>query len=242
MDIIASSGRVLSGIANAQATAQIEVLDLQSLGFKAIEQSQHFFAGFCEGIEFRQLGANMAIQPGNSQIGKLPGRGIQGFRLIKGNPKLIFLEAGRNIRVSFRVHVGVDAEAHRCSFVHITRNPVEHFQFRPGFHIETEYPHFKRGPHFIRPLTHARKYDFLRITARFQHPLEFAARNNIKAAAEPGEQIENCQIGVGFYGIANKMVPPGKRPVEFLISGSQRCAAINITGSADFSGNTIQGN
>jgi hypothetical protein len=36
------------------------------------------------------------------------------------------------------------------------------------------------------------------------------------------------------------MVPPGKRSIEFPISGDQGSTGINVTGCADFVGNAIQ--
>ena len=140
----------------------------------------------------------------------------------------------------FGINIRVDAKAHRGHPVHLARNPIQCFQLRPRFHIKAEYAGIERRAHFISPLTYTGKYDFLRIAARFQYPLEFAARNDVETAAKPGEQIENGQIGVGFNRIANQVVAPGKRGIECLISGGQRRARVNIAGSADFLGNAIQ--
>src|SRR5690606_9245578 len=91
-------------------------------------------------------------------------------------------------------------------------------------------------------LANSGKNDFLRFSARFQHPLQFSAGNDIETTPQAGKQVEYRQIRVGLDRVAYEMIALPERNVEGVIGRDQGRARINIAGRTEFAGDTIEFN
>ena len=112
-----------------------------------------------------------------------------------------------------RVDVGVDAEADWRLLAQPAGNLIESVEFGRRFEVEAENAGIDGEFHFLDGLADAGEYDFLRIAAGSQRPLEFAARNNIKSSALAGEDIQDAKIGIRLDGKTDERVGAG----EFLL-------------------------
>ena len=69
---------------------------------------------------------------------------VKGKRIIIGHAKLVFLEAGRDIRMRFGIDVGIDTQADGRFFTQHTSDFIESLKFGCGFNVETKNIMFER--------------------------------------------------------------------------------------------------
>ena len=112
-----------------------------------------------------------------------------------------------------------------------TRNRVQRFEFRFAFDIELMDAGLERGRHFARGLADAGKDDAVRRNAGGQRLLQFAARDDVGAGAEPRQRLQHRQIAVGLDRIGDQRVLR-KGAGEDLVVALQRRRRIAIEGRA----------
>jgi len=88
---------------------------------------------------------------------------------------------------------------------------------RPWIHVAAQNPGTQRCSNLSLTLADTRKDNFARICAGGDRAHEFAAADDVKAAARTRNEIEHGQIGVGFHRIADEARRPAARGV-----GAQR--------------------
>lgn len=80
------------------------------------------------------------------------------------NAELIAFEASGNIRMGFRVHVGVDANTHRCDFAQRQRHFIKYIQFGFALYIEAGDTGLQADLHFCTCLANTGKNHILRLS------------------------------------------------------------------------------
>jgi len=123
------------------------------------------------------------------QIGLLRSGGVEHPRLGNRNAELVLMQTGRNIGVSFRRNIGIDAHRNRRLFLQSRRGCGEYSQFRSAFNVEEKNARAQGKLHFGGRLADAGKHNFgsgLPVCA--QNPLQFSAGNDVEARAFAGYQ------------------------------------------------------
>ena len=135
------------------------------------------------------------------------------------------MQAGRNIGMSFRRNVGIDAHRDRRSFLQSRRGRGEQSQFRSAFNVEQKYSRAQREFHLGGGFADAGKHNFARsFPVCAQNPLQFSAGNDVEARAFAGYQSQNRERRIGFDGIAQSVWELTERRARRLASarGSSR--------------------
>ena len=133
-----------------------------------------------------------------------------------GNAKLIALEPSGNIGVGLRVHIGVDADAHRCNLAARQRHCAQHIQLGFALDVEASDTGIERLAHLGAGFAHARKNHLVRLATGSQHTAEFATRDDVKAATRLGEDLQHTQRRIGFHRVMHQRIASRK---SFLVWG-----------------------
>ena len=127
-----------------------------------------------------------------------------------GDTEFIALQTGGDIGVGLRVHIGVDADAHRRDFAARQRHCAQHIQLGFALHIEASDTGIQRLAHLGAGFAHARKNHLVRLTTGSQHTAEFATRDDVKAATRLGEDLQHTQRRIGFHRVMHQRIASRK--------------------------------
>ena len=217
----------LAVVVDAQATAKVEVFQGNTGGFNRLRQVEHALHGLAVGRFVGDLRANVEVDADDVQPGQGSGALVGGQGAIVRNAKLVALEAGRNIGVGLGVDVGVDADADRRDAVRSQRHFVEHIDFGFALDVEAANADFQRLAHFAPGLADAGKNDLGRPCACCQRACKLTAGNDVKAAPGAGKDLQDGQRRVGFHGVADLRVAPGKAALVGREGRQHRCLGVD---------------
>src|SRR5690606_39590399 len=102
------------GIANADAAAQVEVVQLDARFTQAQNQRNEFFQGIQVGCRFGDLRADVAVHTDDFQPGKGFRPAVDFGGTFDVDAELVFLQPRGDVRVGVGVDVGVHAQRNRC--------------------------------------------------------------------------------------------------------------------------------
>ena len=126
------------------------------------------------------------------------------------------------------IYIGIDAYRHRRADPVRGRNLVETFQFRSRLEIETANPCLQRLFHLRDAFPDPGEDDTGRVTAGAHNPRQLAAGDNVETRAEPGQQCQYRQIGVGLYSVTDQMRVVAQSLVEGTPMAFQGGAGVHI--------------
>ncbi len=146
-----------------------------------------------------------------------------------GHSELVLMQAGRDIWMGFRGHVGIHADRESRRFAKMGRPRRQQFQFAGAFHIEQKDAGTQREIDFIGLLADSREdHAARRFSADLSYPLQLAARHDIETRAQPLQQPQDGKVGIRLYGIADAVFATAKCLVELLIALMHRRAGIHV--------------
>ena len=220
-------------VGNAETAADIDVIDGMAIGAQRRDQILQQAEGVVEGLQLGDLAADMHVDAGDFNARQSGGMGIDGAGALPGNAELVFLLAGRDLRMRAGIDIRVDAEGDRRAFACLDGALVQHFQFRLGFDVEAVDAGFERGVHLARRLADAGEHDAAGGNAGGQRPAQFAFGNHVDAGAEPGKRLQDRLVRIRLHRIADERIDIGEGGGEYLVMAFQRRGGIAIEGGAD---------
>ncbi len=143
-------GRFLFAVVHAQSAAQIKMADSNTQICQRIHQFQQAVQGIDKRAEFGQLRADVAVQAHHLHVIQLCGALVNPQRLIDSQPELVLAQAGGDVRVGFRIHVGVDPDGDGRHTAKTGCDRVQHFQLRRGFQVEAVNAQLQGPGHFLQ--------------------------------------------------------------------------------------------
>ena len=182
----------------------------------------------------------MAVHAADLNIRHLRGAPIHRWRLGDIDTELVFLQPGGDIRMSHGIHIGIDSQRDRRLDAELGSHLLQPLQLSSGLHIEAMDTHLQGTAHFVSGFAQAGKDDPRGLTARRQHPLQFADRDDVKARPQTRQQIQHGQIGVGLDGETHQMRCAAQGVVPFLPGLLDSAARVDKTGGAILIGNRGQ--
>src|SRR5215469_2789468 len=163
------------------------------------------------------------------QVFRLCRASVQAGGLAYGHSKFMLLQSGRDVRMGVSGNIRIHAERDACKTFEFGRASGELVQFRLALQIEQQNIGPKCGFHFGGCLADAGKNDISGCTSTCPpYALQFSARNHVKSATELLEQPQNAEIGVGFYGVVNRVLDMAKCKVEGQNTFANRSRGIDI--------------
>ena len=178
----------------------------------------------------------MAAQADDVEVRQVASPAQQGQSLAGGDAELVLAQAGGNIGMGLRIHIGVDAQGYRRPHGALCGHLVQHFEFRRRLDVKAVDARLQGAAHFLALFDHAGEHHLRRIAPRGDHALQFAHRDNIETGALARQHIQHGQVRVGFHGIAHQVLTAGQRPLILAQRGLHRGAGIHVGRGAQILG------
>ena len=147
----------------------------------------------------------MAVHPVDIQVGQAGRPGIDCRRLGDIDAELVFLQAGRDIRMSARIHVRIHSQGNGRFHSQFASHLVQAIKLGVGFDIETANAGLQGPLHFPLLLANAGEYDFTGIPAGTKHTFKLSGRDYVKTGPQTSQHIEHGQIAVRLDRITHQM-------------------------------------
>ena len=210
---------IVAVVVDAQSATQVDVVELNPRYFDGCYQIQHPVHGVQVWGAIGDLGADVAVNAHNAQTRQLR-RALVGRQcVLMGHTKFVALEPGRNIGMGFRIHVRIDPDADGCFAAKFQSNRVQDREFGFAFHIEAADTDLQGQAHFRAGFANPRKNDLAHVATGGDDAREFARRDDVKAAARLGKNLQHPQRGVGLHGVTNLGLATDETP---LVGGQRR--------------------
>ena len=117
----------------------------------------------------------------------------------------------------------------------------EQFQLRFGFHVEEANAGAQRFANLLARLAHAGKDDAVAGNAGALQAVEFAAGNNVEAAAQTCQQAQDGKIRIGLHRVADRVRQASEGAIQHAIRAGDAGGAVDVGGSAHAVGDLLQG-
>ena len=110
-DKLANSGRAIGRlIRDAEAAAQIDVVDRVPVGLQTLDQGKDLFRGFQDRRKIQDLRSDVAAHARRAQVFERPRPRVDRFGRRDIDAELVIVEAGADVRVRRRVYIRIDAQ------------------------------------------------------------------------------------------------------------------------------------
>ena len=228
--------RRLVVILNPQAAAQVQVADLDVQGPQPVDQLFELFQGVHKGRHLGDLGADVAGHPHHLEMRQIPSPAIVSHGLLDVDAELVLLEPGGDVGMGLGVDVRIDPQGHPGLELKASGDAVDLLQFLGRLQVEQQDVRLEGRLDLLGLFAHPGIDDLPRVHPGRQRPVEFAAGDDVGPGAQPAEQPQNRQVGVGFHREADDMGKVGERSVEDLEMMRQCAGAIQIKRRAHLRG------
>src|SRR5207244_11229542 len=126
--------------------------------------------------------------------------------MIERDAEFILSRAGRDVLVRTRIDIGICPLGNWRAQILRASDPIVVLQLRFAFDVETVNTFFERVLNFVERFSNARKSTLRGIAARSEHPIKFAAGNDIESRAFFSEQLENRATRICFDRVTDQML------------------------------------
>ncbi len=206
------------------------MLDVQ--GPEAVDQLFEALQGVHKGRHLGDLGADVAGHPHHLEMGQVPGPAIVNQGLLDVDAELVLLEPGGDVGMGLGVDVRVDAQGHPGLELEAAGDAVDLLQLLGGLQVEQQDARLEGRLDLLGLFAHPGIDDFGRVHPGRQGPVEFAAGDDVGPGAQPGEEPQDGQVGVGLHREADDMGKVGKGGVEDPEVMGQGAGAVKVKGGA----------
>ena len=179
-------------------------------------------------------------RPRSRRFFNLARAGINAFDLLECDAEFIFVSAGGDFRVRVGVHVRVHAHGDGRDFFQPRGDAIDALQFRLALGIERINTLPQGEFNFGLRFADAGEDALARVAARRDDALQFAAADDVEAAAEIRQRAQYGQIGIGFDGETDEVIHRRHGRIEFLEMLGQRALRINVKRRAEFAARATQ--
>src|SRR5262249_44624528 len=95
-------------------------------------------------------------------------------------------------------------------------------------HVEAKNAAAECKLDFVPRLAYSGKRALRGVAARFQDPVKFATRDNVKAGALLRQETDDSQVRISFQREANLAIELGKRGIQSAVMVNNRMRAVNV--------------
>ena len=174
--------------------------------------------------------------PDRRDAGQAARAAIGGARMGEIDAELVFLLAGRDLRMGARIDIGIDADRDRRDAAHALRDRAQRLELGQGFDIDLMHVMGEGEFQFALGLADAGEDDAAAGNAGGKGAAELAFRDDIGAGAELAQERDHGEIWIGFHRIADRRAEIAEAAGEFAIAPRDLRRRIDIAGRADLVG------
>jgi hypothetical protein len=220
-------------IGNAEAAADIDVMNGVAIGAERLDQLGHEAEGVAERFEVGDLAADMHVDADGFDIGQFGDALIDFARALIGNAELVLALTSRDLGVRARIDVRIDADGDAGCEAHVASDHRETFEFGFALDVETLDTGGEALAHFGDGFCDAREDDLFGRNAGGEGALQFAARDDVGAAAFAGHQGQHGLVRIGLHGVGHQRRDALKGFAHDADMAAQGCRGIDIKRCAD---------
>src|SRR5271165_5571128 len=233
--------RLLAGVTHAEAAADIQIFQRDPLFAQIAHVSGKPLERAVKRAKFDNLRADVGADslPADGLVTTV--REIEFSRLGPRYAEFVVLEARGDVRMPSGLHVGIDADGD--SWRPAVAGPSRRFfnksfRLRGRLDVELQNPRLvaaapavaQRLANFFAALANAREDDALTGDADVTEMLEFAAGDDVEAAAEAAKKLQQREVSVGLSGEAEKMGNAAQAAINFTKGIGDSAPAVDIRG------------
>ena len=171
----------------------------------------------------------MHLQAFDGQVGAVGGHaGIDVQDLVEIDAELVLALAGGDLGVRMRIDIGIHTNGHGRLHAKLTGHLVDVVQLRLGLGVEAVDALLESVLDFVAGFTNAGEGAFRGIATSLDDAVEFASRDDVKAAAELGDGVEHSDIRIRLHCKADQVVQFGQRSVQTRVMTGDGALGINI--------------
>src|SRR6185503_18749531 len=204
-------------VADADAPAHIDVLEVNAFALQAVDQRNQALGRGDERRRILQQRADVATDAHQLHARHLQRLPIQPLRITVRHAELCLTQSGGDVRMCPGVDVRIDAEGDRRAAAERARDRVDARELRLGLDVDTTNAFFQRKADLRLALADARKQRLASLAACGEYARQLSARDDVEAGAEPREQREDREARVRLHRIADLRVAALQRLREFAV-------------------------
>ncbi len=231
---------VVDVIGNAEAAADIDVLDRNAIRSQRRHQVDQHGDGVVIGLQIGDLAADMHVDADDPDARQAGGALVDGAGALPGNAELVLGLARGDLLVRLGVDIRVDAQRDRRGLAQRRSARRQNFELRLGLDVEAVDAGGEREIHLARRLADAGEDDLLGRNAGGKRAAQFAFRDDVGAGAELCQGAQHRLVGIRLHGIAHQRIQPVERLGKHLVVPRQGRGGIAIERRADRLGDVRQ--
>ena len=227
-------------VGDAQSAAEVQVFEPDARAAKLAGEAGGKRRRVSEGAEGGDLRADVHVNRHECQPPAAGHGGQQLPRLIHWNAELVDLQTGRDVRVSPRVDVGVDADGHAGRTAGLRGDGLHARELARRLDVDGFESERHRALELGGRLPHAGEHDLGGGKARAPGDLDFPDRVGIDRAPELPQQLDEGERRVGLERVVQRVGIRAKRPVDRSIPLANRRGAVHVGRRAHVGGDGRQ--
>ena len=229
-------------IGNADPAAEIKMIDLVALLAKIERHAPQPVIGGAVRRDIHQLRADMHRHAAEADIFQLGREREHVRRPFDIDTELVFLAAGRDLRMGLGVDIRIDPDRRRRDHALGGGNLVEKPELVFRFDVELMNARIQSRRHLVRRLADAGENDLVRRDTGPEAALHLAAGHHIHARAQFAEQADYGKVRIGFQSVIDRDRETRERPLQGAIPRGHSGFGINVDGAAHIFGDTGERN
>ena len=179
------------------------------------DQRGHFFHRFDERRDRGQLRANVHLETTELDVFELNrGPRVQVEDRAEIHSKLILRLAGRDVFVSFSIHIWVHPHRRWGNHTELASNLIQITQLFLALDVKRINPLFERIDDFVTGLTNTGKSTMRRIATSLDHPKKLSSGNDVETGPLAGQQAQHREIGICLHRVGNLVIHSSHRQIE----------------------------
>src|SRR6185437_9872394 len=177
-------GQAKLSIGNAEPATSVHVANGVAVCAQAPHQVRHTLHGGSKRRQICNLRADVHANAGYFQKQAVGGAGVKAGCIVNGYPKLVTMQSGGDVGMSFRGNIGIDSQGDTGSNAAALGAFGQQLQLTLTLQVKQQDAGFEGRIHFSSSFAHAGKDDLPGGAAvRLQYALQFAAGDHVEAAA-----------------------------------------------------------
>ena len=233
---------VVVAIRNAEAAAEIDVLDGMAVGAQRAHEVGQQREGVVERLQLGDLAADMHVDAVDPHARQLRRMGIDLAGAADRNAELVLRLAGRDLGVGPGVDVRIDAQRDGGAAA-LWRRRWRRAASSSG--SDSTLTHrmsaSTAAASSASVLPTPENMIFVRRDAGRSARCQFAARHHVGAGAEPGQRPDHRLVGIRLHGVADQRPHVGEGAGEHLVVPRQGRGRIAVERRADLGREPVEG-
>ena len=202
------------------------MLERDALGGERVDQREHPCRRFAIRGELGDLRADVHVDAAHDDRRHLRRAPVQRVRVVERDAELALLESGRDVRMRQRIDVRIHAKADRRALAHARRRPPPRCSSSlADSTLKHRMPAASAASISASLLPTPEKTTLRGSPPAAIDARELAAGDDVEAAAEPREQVEDRERRIRLHRVADEVRNAGERRVERPVRARQQSRA-----------------